>query len=373
MPSQALLKDVLKLIDVDQDPVPYNKDGDQFYHPIVDPSGDLPGLMDTDFTSVYQRSLTKIAREIEQAFDYKFVWKGELPVAFAAPYFEVSEWSWDLSWAFYFERFLTIKFEADCEITDDFSPMTLWLLHLYFTAKNKGRCHFFGIHLVITPKHPSRVMFGKRNHDKIVSSGWTGATPVALTEFTDRRCNLVPESISAYQLRSKLPKSDLEEFMRTIVGSGGPGGRGWEFVGMFEGLKLDDDVAEDLLDCSKDGTLPGERWFTTQPVQGEDRQFRIVAIKSGFLPHQETSEILPTPLVLKNKDATEAREYCLWLNKRYSICRRVDRASKDFGHYVDVKQAYPPRAAEREVVRYSVDDVLAILDYFNVDLPAHNE
>ncbi|OCF77554.1 hypothetical protein I204_01544 [Kwoniella mangroviensis CBS 8886] len=241
MSMQTPISEVVMFFDEDEDPAPM-VDGKGNYLPIVTAVGGLAGV-DVEHEGEQERRVVSIVREIENVFDYKFVWKNGIPLAFSGDK-EPFKPNWRPCWAFYKERFIRLKEMCNrhFHLEPNVSPMTLYLTHLFFSAKHKGRCHVIGVTLVASPKHPSRVSFGKRQHDRTMATGWKDSCPISLSDFDETGCNIVPEAWVTNLLRGNRPRAHIEKMISSLTVKGKEDSYGGDLIGSFGGLRMDDNV-----------------------------------------------------------------------------------------------------------------------------------
>ncbi|WRT65833.1 uncharacterized protein IL334_002784 [Kwoniella shivajii] len=242
MSDTVRFSNLLSLLDLNEDPIPVvDRNGNVV--PVVGSGGQLAGLETVEDRLVDERSITSIAKEIEKLFKWHFKWEGDIPIASESSKTEV-KWSWGLAWSFYEQRYKRLvqycnrKFQTDRNVT----PMTLWLTHLYFSAKYHGRCHLLGVTLKIDPKHPARVSFGKRRHDRSMTTGWSSPRPQTLSQFSEELCNLIPESWSANLLRGNWSRDHVEAFFQNLIQAGIDDEYGGSLLMVMNGLRMDDGI-----------------------------------------------------------------------------------------------------------------------------------
>ncbi|WRT68829.1 uncharacterized protein IL334_005809 [Kwoniella shivajii] len=242
MSNKVSFGDICDFIDLEEDPLPL-LNNDQNYVAIVNGQGELAGIESVEDKKSRESRVKRIAQEIEVLLKYRFHWEDDVPLGFK-PSKGKFKWSWDKSWAFYYERFVRLKEHCNrnFELEDNVAPMTLWLTHLWFTAKHAGRCHVLGVTLRIAPKNPARVSFGKRRHHLTMSTGWSNAVPQALADFDEAQANIVPESWAANLLRGNKPREHIEEVVKRWAGLRLADGYGGQLTGDFTGLRMDDNV-----------------------------------------------------------------------------------------------------------------------------------
>ncbi|WVQ66742.1 uncharacterized protein L199_004933 [Kwoniella botswanensis] len=108
----------------------------------------------------------------------------------------------------------------------------------------------------------------------------------------------------------------------------------------LEGQELDS-AGRPFLDPTKETVaqqnLMVQKWFKIESISADNRTFRLIALKSGFLQDNE-AEDMPLMIELKDMDIAKAEEYCSWLNKECTGCRSIDKLLRQFALHVDVKE-----------------------------------